>query len=148
MKKQEKNPGGRPTTYTQILGVKICELVSISSVGLGQICYSIVGMPAESTIRLWRLHHAEFSAMYARAKLLQADVLAEDCLDIADNSTPETFNADRLRIDTRKWLASKLLPKQYGDNRLLEQKTEENEQLKEELRALRAELDEKNKKDF
>lgn len=106
------------------------------------------GSTAPSTIRLWRLYNAEFSAQYARAKLIQADILAEDCLDIASCSTPETYTVDRLQIDTRKWLASKLLPKQYGDKVLLEQKTEENEQLKEELLALRKELDERNKREY
>lgn len=99
-------------------------------------------------MRRWRLEHAEFSAKYARAKLAQADILAEECLEIADNSTPENVTVDRLRTDTRKWLASKLLPKQYGDKMLLEQKTEENEQLKAELIELRAKLDDENKREF
>ena len=133
MKDKKKNPGGRPTDYTQVLGLRICELVAVMPMGLSHLCDAVKEIPCESTIRLWRLHNAEFSAQYARAKLLQADVLAEDCLEIADNSTPETVNVDRLRIDARKWLASKLLPKQYGDHRLLEQKIEENDKLKEDL---------------
>lgn len=65
----------------------------------------------------------------------------------------ETFNGEfaarsRIRIDTRKWLACKLLPKQYGDKIQLEQKTEENEKLKEELIELRAKLDAQNRKDY
>lgn len=116
--------------------------------GLGEICGDIKDLPVPSTIRLWRLNNPEFSAKYARAKLIQADILAEDCLDIAAISTPESYGPDRLRIDVRKWLASKLLPKQYGDRVLLEQKTEENEQLKEELKALRLKLDKKNKKSY
>jgi uncharacterized protein (DUF2236 family) len=123
-------------------------MVSTSSDGLSKICYRGEDLPCPSTIRAWRVENEEFSAQYARAKLAQADILAEDCLDIADNSIPENATVDRLRIDTRKWLASKLLPKQYGDKLLLEQKTEENEQLKEELRALREKLDGQNKREF
>jgi hypothetical protein len=53
-----------------------------------------------------------------------------------------------LRIDTRKWLASKLLPKQYGDKVIIEQKTEENEKLMSEILELRKKLEAKNKKDY
>lgn len=35
-------------------------------------------------------------------------------LDIADNGEGDP-KRDRLRVDTRKWLASKLKPKKYGD---------------------------------
>jgi hypothetical protein len=42
----------------------------------------------------------------------------------------------------------KIEARQYNDKVLLEQKTEENDALKEELRVLRAKLDEKNKRDF
>ena len=145
---QSKHPGGRPTKYTKEIGDRICELISTSSVGLYTLCKNTKDLPSASTIRLWRLYNEEFSARYARAKLSQADILAEDCLDIADNSIPENSTVDRLRIDARKWLASKLLPKQYGDKMLLEQKTEENEQLKDELRILREKLDASNKKEF
>jgi hypothetical protein len=143
-----KNPEGRPTKYTPELANRICELISTKPVGLGELCTRIKDLPSSSTIRLWRLNNAEFSAKYARAKLIQADILAEDCLDIAACSTPETYTVSRLQIDTRKWLASKLLPKQYGERVLLEQKTEENDKLKEELLALRKELDERNKKEY
>ena len=146
--KKPKNKGGRPTKYTKELANFICQLVSTFPYGLSKICYNREDLPHESTIRQWRLDNPEFSAQYARAKLIQADILAEDCLDISDQSTAETYCADRLKIETRKWLASKLLPKQYGDRVVLEQKTEENEQLKAELIALRAKLDEENKREF
>lgn len=143
-----KHAGGRPTKYNIEIGNRICELISTSTVGLYTLCQNTKDLPAASTIRLWRVKNPEFSAQYARAKLVQADLLAEDCLDISDASTPEEIGVDRLRVDTRKWLASKLLPKQYGDKLLLEQKTEENEELKKELLALRAELDQRNKREF
>ena len=146
--KKPKKAHGRPSEYTQELADKVCKLVAIMPLGLYAITELTDDLPCESTIRSWRLIHPDFSAQYARAKLAQADVLAEDCLHIADHSTSETYMVDRLRIDTRKWLASKLLPKQYGDKGLLEQKTEENEQLKAELIELRAKLDEDNKREF
>lgn len=146
--KKVSNPVGRPSDYSEEKANLICEIISTTTLGLPKICESRNDLPHHDTVRVWRLQYPEFSVKYARAKLTQADLLAEECLDIADNSTSETHNICRLRIDTRKWLASKLLPKQYGDSTLLEQKNEENAQLKSELLALRAELDEKNKKPF
>ena len=43
--------------------------------------------------------------------------MSDDLIEIADN--PETdaasVNRDRLKVDTRKWLLAKALPKIYGD---------------------------------
>ena len=52
-----------------------------------------------------------------RARLVGYHTMADDIIEIADN--PETDAAsvqrDRLKVDTRKWLLSKALPKIYGD---------------------------------
>jgi hypothetical protein len=70
--------------------------------------------------------------MYARAKDNQADLLAEEILEIADDGSndfmtivkgdesytvenKELVNRSRLRIDARKWYAAKLRPNKYGD---------------------------------
>lgn len=119
---------GRPTDYNEAIATLICERVATSTVGLNKLCTMYDDLPVKSTVNLWRYKHPEFSTRYALAKLLQADLLAEECLEIADDDSEDTkidFNGvevantefmarSRLRIDTRKWLASKLLPKQYG----------------------------------
>lgn len=118
---------GRPTDYNEAIAALICERVATSTLGLNKICLA-EDMPNKSTVNLWRYRHPEFSTQYALAKLVQADLLAEECLDIADDDSsdtkigPDGFDVantefiarSRLRIDTRKWLAAKLLPKQYG----------------------------------
>src|SRR3546814_11281656 len=70
--------------------------------------------------------HEEFRQQYARARDNQADTLADEILDIADDGSndyvgeDEKYNGDavarsRLRVDARKWLAGKLAPKKYGE---------------------------------
>lgn len=145
---QPKHPGGRPSDYTIEKGDLICERIATHDCGLPRLCKMYNDMPDEKTVQRWRYQFPEFRLKYAQAKMSQADLLAEQCLQISDDSTPENVGVDRLRVDARKWLASKLLPKQYGDKLLLEQKNEENEQLKEELKVLRGKLDKKNKKEF
>ena len=73
-------------------------------------------MPAESTVRLWATEDRNgFSAQYARARDAQMDAMAEDILLIADEENAEDTQRAKLRIDTRKWLMSKMAPKKYGD---------------------------------
>lgn len=67
----------------------------------------------------------EFADRYARAREVQAETLAGQILDIADDSSAdrtldgavnsENIQRSRLRVESRKWLAAKLLPKRYGD---------------------------------
>jgi hypothetical protein len=51
---------------------------------------------------------------YARARELGLEKMAEDILDIADDRIGDP-QRDRLRVDARRWLLSKMLPKKYGD---------------------------------
>lgn len=122
-------PGGRPTKYNEKIAALICDRVASHAWGLMRLCKEYDDLPDKDTINLWRSKHPEFSVQYAQAKLKQADLLADECLEIADDAScdvkydkdgNEMINAEfvarsRLRIDTRKWLASKLLPKQYGN---------------------------------
>ena len=121
---------GRPTSYTPELAELICQRTATHTVGLNRLCVMFDDMPDRTTVNLWRWVHPEFSIKYAQAKMFQADLLAEECMEIADDKSDdatydemgnEVCNTEfiarsRLRIDTRKWLASKLLPKQYGNH--------------------------------
>jgi len=122
------HPGGRPTTYSEEMCNLICERVASHTYGLQKLCKTYDDLPDQSTVNLWRYKYPEFSDRYIQAKIKQADLLAEECLEIADREEGdsrldefgnEVFNAEyvaraRLKVDTRKWLASKLIPKLYG----------------------------------
>ena len=41
--------------------------------------------------------------------------MADEIVEIADNATPQDAHVARLKVDARKWVAAKLLPKKYGD---------------------------------
>lgn len=64
------------------------------------------------------------SEQYTRARAILIEHMAEDTLDIADEAVGTTDNGStdsgavakqRLQVETRKWLLSKLAPKKYGD---------------------------------
>jgi hypothetical protein len=51
----------------------------------------------------------------ARARARGGRSLAEQTLEIADSATPQDAQVAKLRVDTRRWLASKQAPDEYGD---------------------------------
>lgn len=55
------------------------------------------------------------AAALARARTRGGQSLAEQTLDIADSATPQEAQVAKLRVDTRRWLASKMAPDDYGD---------------------------------
>jgi hypothetical protein len=104
--------------FTQELAAHICAEMATGR-SLRSICRDD-NMPAESTVRLWAIEDRDgFAAQYARAREAQMEALGEDLLDISDDKTGDP-QRDRLRVDARKWLMSKIAPKKYGDKLDLE----------------------------
>jgi hypothetical protein len=103
---------GRPSAYTQELADSICARLA-EGMSLRTICKAD-DMPDASTVFRWLRTKPGFCEQYTRAKEESAEALSEDMLEIADDKEGDP-QRDRLRIETRKWLASKLKPKKYGD---------------------------------
>lgn len=120
---------GRPTSYNPEIAALICKKVATSTDGLKKICANNPELPCFQTIFEWRYLHPEFAEQYAQAKKVQMDLLAEEIIEISDENGRDTLTDEdgneringewvarsRLRVDSRKWMASKLLPKMYGD---------------------------------
>lgn len=105
--------GGRPSIYTDDLADLICEQIAQGK-ALATICNASDDLPAPRTVYRWLREKDGFRHNYACAKEDQADYLAEQVLEVADNSELEP-NDKRIRVDARKWLASKFKPKAYSD---------------------------------
>lgn len=127
-KQGEKRARGRPSLFTHKLADEVCRRIADGE-SLRAICEGDE-MPAEATVRAWAIDNVEgFSAQYARSCQLRAERWAEEIVGIADDGRNDTYldddgnertNSDviarsRLRVDTRKWLLSKVLPKVYGE---------------------------------
>lgn len=122
----------RPSSFTQETADAICERLSDGE-SLRKICVS-EGMPSKITVLRWLESNASFRAQYAAAREAQADHMAEEILQIADDGLNDTYEDDdgkkrtdqdviarsKLRVDARKWLAAKMAPKKYGDRLLNE----------------------------
>lgn len=154
--------GGRPTKYTPELADRICQLVATHPIGLPRLCKMYDELPSYETINVWRWEKPGFADKYTQAKSRQAEMMVESIEDVAvellNNAYVDEHGAKKLDgglvgqarivVDSRKWMASKLAPKIYGDRKELEQVQHENETIKAELAKLRAELSEKNRREF
>jgi hypothetical protein len=133
----------RPTKLNKKLTDKICERMG-SGESLLRICKD-ENMPHRATIHRWLLAtdengnkiNKEFCDKYEEAVNLRADKMFDELEYIADDGTndyiekeradgstyvaldSEHVQRSRLRIDTRKWYLSKIMPKKYGDRSTL-----------------------------
>jgi hypothetical protein len=127
---------GRPSSYTPEIGEKICARL-IDGESLRAICRD-EDMPDRQTVTNWLIKDETFFGQYTRAREAQADCLVDEILEISDDGrndwmerrseaekgagvesgwvlNGEHVQRSRLRVDTRKWFASKVFPKRYGD---------------------------------
>lgn len=107
---------GRPSSFNPELAERLCNLMA-GGMSVRKACEETEGMPEPTTIRRWLSSKGDefdaFRIQYARACEHRSEHYAEEIVDIAD-SDPDPQRA-RVRIDARKWVAAKLLPKKYGE---------------------------------
>lgn len=120
---------GRPSDFSEELADRICEALA-DGLSLRTICAD-EDMPNRATVFRWLAANKAFSDQYARAREEQAETMADEIVGISDEGDTRTIVGsddeqivvydstavarNRLRIDARKWVASKLKPKKYGD---------------------------------
>lgn len=105
------------------MGAEIVRLMSLGPArSANEACRSL-GIPP-STFSDWCAADAGLAERYARAREDMIDRLAAETIDIADAPVGSTDSGatdsgavqkQRLQVDTRKWLLSKLAPKRYGE---------------------------------
>jgi hypothetical protein len=113
--------------FSQELFDEICEKIA-NGESLRKICKDDK-MPNLTSVWKWLNNNEELSKQYARAREEQAETFVDEILDIADYKKDDTYLDEdgkeiinqeviarsRLRVDARKWIASKLKPKKFGD---------------------------------
>jgi hypothetical protein len=119
---------GRPSTYTAEKAAEILERLA-SGQTLRSICRD-EHMPPSSTVRWWVVDDVEnFAARYAHAREMGMDELGDEIVEISDETSNDTvtdadgnyrantewISRSKLRVDSRKFLMSKIAPKRYGD---------------------------------
>ena len=110
-----KRKVGRSAIYTPELAEKVLEHVANGGF-VSQL--QAKGLPSQTTISRWINENEEFSAMFARAREQRAEVFADQIIEIADSKGDP--QAIRNRVDARKFIAMKLLPRVYGDRQTVD----------------------------
>ncbi len=126
-----RRPPSPPVKYSEAVAAVICGRLAEGET-LRAICRD-QAMPNRATVYYWLSKNPDFSNRYARAREALVEYWADECVEIADDSTTdmviktgrngheyeavdqEHIQRSRLRVDTRKWLMSKLKPGIYGD---------------------------------
>lgn len=134
----------KPSRYSQKIAEEICDRL-MQGESLRQICAGQQPPAARRTILYWLAQKQEFRQLYMAAREVQADLLADEILAIADQNgddwlkkskrgsgeeqwvlNTEHVQRAKLRIDARKWLIARLAPKKYSLNELEEQQASQS----------------------
>lgn len=119
---------GRPSVFTQELADIICESIA-NNVSVREIC-DWPGFPSLSTVMRWRAQNELFREQYLAARDAQAELLADEAVDIVDNhaddivmidgmplqingeiikqKTPASVAHAKLRASVRQWKAERM----------------------------------------
>jgi len=85
-------------------------------------------LPSASAFLKWIGGCSILREQYAHARTMQYELLSDELISISDEFytiaedgttkerlSSEAIQRNRLRVETRKWMLSKMLPRQYGD---------------------------------
>lgn len=122
----------RRSRYSEPLGKAIARMLAMGHT-LSAICRRPL-MPSEALVLKWALDPKHpFGERYARGREMFYGRMVDEIIELADDSVsdwtlkegkdgrdrrvPDREHLDRvkLRIETRKWVLAKMLPKQFGD---------------------------------
>jgi len=112
MRKGSIMPGGRPSGYNETIASEIVERLS-NGEPLKKICKDS-HMPHYVTVLKWQRANPEFDNLSSRGKSDGTHVLADECLEIADDLTIDPQHK-RFMIETRIRLIGKWNSRAYGD---------------------------------
>lgn len=119
-----------PHKYNRALAERLCE--RLRKGGTLRKCCEDEGMPEPCTVLRWVNEDVDgFAQRYLEAREIGYMLLADEIIDIADTQelgeetttnekdgttvkTGDMIQHRKLRVDTRKWLLGKVLPKIYG----------------------------------
>jgi hypothetical protein len=113
-------PGpGRPSRYTREIAAEVLQRM-FEGESLSRICRDD-HLPHDNTVRYWADsgRHPEFTKAFERARRHQAHRWFEETVELADESasaeTIPQLGSYQLRVNTRRWASSRIIPEQYGD---------------------------------
>ena len=128
-------PGGRPSTFDKTTFESVCQAIETIPKGLKWILDADDDLPQLRTFYLWLENEGEGEELmqrYRRARNRQAELIIDETLEIADDTSQDTktvggdenerevvnsewIQRSKVRIETRFKLAGKLDSARWGD---------------------------------
>ena len=133
METKEPKKKKRPeiSGYSEELANRVCDVVATSTLPLYELKDIDPSLPCKRTIYEWKWKYPEFAIKFNNAKIQQAENTAQQIYEIAE-TVPTYFDKDgieridpgqlgkmRLKMDTLKWIACKLVPRVYGERQAI-----------------------------
>lgn len=117
---EEPKKIGRPSVKSPEIAKEFCRRIAAGR-SVKSVC-SDEDMPSDYTIWRWLYEDEDFSSLYTRAIQARAISHAERIDELAEMVTRGEIPPDvgRVAIDAKKWTASRLLPRLYGDKQQVE----------------------------
>ena len=106
-------PRGRPTDYSTELADLVCQRLMEEGTLL-EACDKHPELPHTTTVYRWLQVHQDFRFKYCRAREDVMEMWADEIVRVSNDETLEP-NDRRVKIDTKKWIMSKIAYKKYGD---------------------------------
>jgi hypothetical protein len=110
--------GGRPAIpYDEHIAEHVCSLISETTLSLQQLCQKHPELPGLTTLLMWRRTNPEFSTLYFDAKREQVHNYVDETFEMASmcDTDPGSVAKCNMEINLRKWYASRLVPRMYGE---------------------------------
>lgn len=124
---------GRPIKWTQERKETAMTFV-LQQIADGKSVKSIfdkreIELPTRSMFHTWLIENSGFLDKYEKSMIMRSDIIFDEILEIADETANdeidlgdgikavnhEAIQRARLKIDARKWILAKMVPKKYGD---------------------------------
>lgn len=134
--------GGRKAHYTTRIAKRLCEHIALGATLQQALQKEPLG-PSVPVFWRWLDEYPEFREMYERARILQADLMADTIMTMAENvlKQPKFAPAYKVASDILKWQAEIRNPARYGQKVQVEHKaTLDPAKLKGEIHQLEKEL--------
>ena len=112
---EKKISGHQKHRLTPLLATEFFRLVSQCETSLSELLRQNPQFPNLETWLRWRRKHDWLREAWDVARTLQAEHLAQKCLDIAKAATPQNAHAQRLKFDVYRQVAKWFHPAQFGD---------------------------------
>lgn len=105
------------------IATELCRQIAEGK-SMNAICAEDATMPSRGTFLRWCRDDIRIGQLYDHSLRMRGALYADEIIDLSDRAEKATeaheVQALKLMVNSRQWVASRLLPKMYGDHQIVE----------------------------